>query len=139
MISPRLSMVMIAMSVFGTVAPMTAMAQDFDFDLGSVDQLTNSENFAVANTGGNEQTNNALVAQSAKSNVEIGAEGEDCGECGNVEIERASVGNAENEAEVDQSNELETGDADANAEQDVEVDAETELEDIEFDFEDFEF
>src|SRR5215212_6085535 len=126
MISPRLSILMVAMSVVGTVAPLAASANDEENSAASIIS-TPIEQSVNQITGFNDQRNEAEQVQVAESNVEFETgDSERCGDCGSINVERADIGSIEQEQELEQSNELDTGDN----EQDVEQDAENDLEEI---------
>ena len=115
MISTRLSILMVAMSVMGSVAPMAALA---DSDDGSLTAATNAiDNTAAAITGlnsiENEQTNyqesnNAVIASGECE------DNDDVSECGSVSRGGGNI-DVEQDAENDAENSIETGDADAEA------------------------
>jgi len=117
---------MVAMSVMGTVAPLAASANDEENSAASIIS-TPIEQSVNQITGFNDQRNEAEQVQVAESNVEFETgDSERCGDCGSINVERADIGSIEQEQELEQSNELDTGDN----EQDVEQDAENDLEDI---------
>jgi len=109
---------MVAMTAFGAIGPVAAMAQPTDDDLAA-NVLSGSNTFAqIADTSAddNVQVNNAEVKQSIKNSAECD---DRCG--ASVEVrDQIQV------SEIDQENEIETGDATNNAE---DVEQENEFED----------
>jgi FKBP-type peptidyl-prolyl cis-trans isomerase (trigger factor) len=102
MISPRLSILMVAMSVVGVVSPMAAMAQETEENTAAniLDQANTAANVADTSADDNVQVNNAEVSQSIAN---VAACDDKCG----PEVE---TGDNTNVAVVDQENEIETGD-----------------------------
>jgi TolA-binding protein len=124
MISPRLSILMVAMSVVGTVAPMAAMADSSDdTTAANLADISNRQNSFYGSF--NDQENNAVQYQSVEN--EIGdLEGEsddgDCNECGSIS-RGADVQNTEQDQELDQENTVENnGDVEQSNEPEVDLD-----------------
>jgi len=124
MISPRLSILMVAMSVVGTVAPMAAMADSSDdTTAANLADISNRQNSFYGSF--NEQKNEAYQIQSVHN--EIGdLEGEsddgDCNECGSIS-RGADVQNTEQNQDLEQENEIENnGDVDQTNTPDVDLD-----------------
>jgi hypothetical protein len=124
MISPRLSILMVAMSVVGTVAPMAAMADSSDdTTAANLADISNRQNSFYGSF--NEQKNEAVQYQSVEN--EIGdLEGEsddgDCNECGSIS-RGADVQNTEQDQELDQENTVENnGDVEQSNEPEVDLD-----------------
>ena len=126
MISPRLSILMVAMSVVGTVAPMAAMAQESENELDVGNTEAAQEVVTAASTAvENNQNNDATVLQVQETSLRTG-DSERCDDCGSIDIERASVGTQESEIEQSNEADIETGDID----QDVDADQDVEGADI---------
>src|SRR5215208_1620589 len=124
MISPRLSILMVAMSVVGTVAPLAAMADSSDeTTAANVADFSNRQNSFYGSF--NDQRNEAYQIQSVEN--EIGdLEGEsddgDCDECGSIS-RGADVQNTEQDQDLEQENEVENnGDVTQTNEPDVDLD-----------------
>src|SRR5215208_1186966 len=124
MISPRLSILMVAMSVVGTVAPMAAMADSSDdTTAANLADISNRQNSFYGSF--NEQKNEAYQIQSVRN--EIGdLEGEsddgDCNECGSIS-RGADVQNTEQDQDLEQENEVENnGNVDQTNTPDVDLD-----------------
>jgi hypothetical protein len=110
---------MVAMTAFGAVSPMAAMAQEEDND-AAVNTFSLSNIAAqVADTSAddNVQVNNAEVKQSIKNSAECD---DDC----EAEVE---VDDQTQISNVEQENEIETGDVEQEQE---DIEQENELEDI---------
>ena len=117
MISPRLSILMVAMTAFGAIGPVAAMAQPTDDDTAAnvVDLSNTFAQIADTSADDNVQVNNAEVKQSIKNSAECD---DQCG--ASVEVrDQIQV------SEIDQENEIETGDA-SNEVRDVEQENEFE-------------
>jgi hypothetical protein len=100
MLSPRLTALIVAMSALGASGPLAAMAQETNIAENFLGQANTATNVADTSADGNVQVNDAKVSQS----IENIAECDD--ECG----PEVSTGDNTNVAEVDQENEIETGD-----------------------------
>jgi hypothetical protein len=99
MISPKLSILMVAMSVVGAVSPMAAMAQDTATNALDVSNI--AAQAADTSADDNVQPNNAEVSQS--QSVEAECEGEEC------ESGDASAEDLTQVSDIDQANEIRTG------------------------------
>jgi hypothetical protein len=122
MISPRLSILMVAMSVVGTVAPMTAMAQDSESEaesfLGNVADQVNA-----AETGGNTQvivqdqknTQSNTVAVVADRGGEAELEADDIDQENEAELTQTATNNLDDRDEVEQENEADQEIEDSNS------------------------
>jgi hypothetical protein len=119
MISTRLSILMVAMTAFGAVSPMAAMAQEEDNDLAAnVFEASNTvAQVADTSADNNVQVNNAEVKQSIENEAECD---DQCGAEVNVDDQtQVSV--------IEQENEIETGDVEQEQE---DIEQENEFEDI---------
>jgi hypothetical protein len=104
MITPRLTALMVAMSVLGTGGPIAALAQA---DAGnSANQIIGVE------TGRNTQSNSAVVGQSAENEIEI-----------------SSDADSEADSEAKSESDGDKSESEAESEADSEADAETSVED----------
>jgi hypothetical protein len=108
---------MVAMTAFGAVSPMAAMAQDDD-TAANVFSLSNTvAQIADTSADDNVQVNNAEVKQSIENEAECD---DQCG--ASVEVrDQIQV------SEIEQENEIETGDIEQEQE---DIEQENELEDI---------
>ena len=119
MISTRLSILMVAMTAFGAVSPMAAMAQEEDNDLAAnVFEASNTvAQVADTSADNNVQVNNAEVKQSIENEAECD---DQCG--ASIEVDdQTQISN------VEQENEIETGDVEQEQE---DIEQENELEEI---------
>ncbi len=117
MISPRLSILMVAMSVVGAVSPMAAMAQDENTAANVFDVSNTAAQVADTSADRNVLVNNAEVEQSIENEAECD---DRCG--ASVEVrDQIQV------SEIDQDNEIRTGDVEQEQE---DIEQENELEDI---------
>src|SRR5215204_1446179 len=118
MISTRLSILMVAMTAFGAVSPMAAMAQpDNDVAANVLDQSNTFAQIADTSADDNVQVNNAEVKQSIENEAECD---DRCG--ASVEVrDQIQV------SEIEQENEIRTGDVEQEQE---DIEQENELEDI---------
>ena len=110
---------MVAMTAFGAVSPMAAMAQEEDNDLAAnVFEASNTvAQIADTSADDNVQVNNAEVKQSIENEAECD---DRCG--ASVEVrDQIQV------SEIEQENEIETGDIEQEQE---DIEQENELEDI---------
>jgi hypothetical protein len=121
MISPRLSILMVAMSVVGTVAPMTAMAQsesEAESFLGNVADQVNA-----AETGGNTQvivqdqdnTQSNTVAAVADRGGEAEIEADDIDQENEADLSQTATNTLDDRDEVDQENEADQEIEDSNS------------------------
>jgi TolA-binding protein len=119
MISTRLSILMVAMTAFGAVSPMAAMAQEEDNDLAAnVFEASNTvAQVADTSADNNVQVNNAEVKQSIENEAECD---DRCGAEVNVD-DQTQI------SDIEQENEIETGDVEQEQE---DIEQENELEDI---------
>src|SRR5829696_5771422 len=118
MISTRLSILMVAMTAFGAVSPMAAMAQEDNDLAANVFSLSNTAaQVADTSADNNLQVNNAEVKQS----IENEAECDD--ECGADVTVRDQI----QVSEIEQENEIETGDVEQEQE---EIEQANSLEDV---------
>jgi TolA-binding protein len=116
MISTRLSILMVAMTAFGAVSPMAAMAQD-DTAANVFDLSNTVAQVADTSADDNVQVNNAEVKQSIENEAECD---DRCG--ASVEVrDQTQISN------VEQENEIETGDVEQEQE---DIEQENEFEDI---------
>jgi hypothetical protein len=102
MITPRLTALIVAMSALGASGPLAAMAQEEEVNTAAniLSQANTAANVADTSADDNVQVNNAEVSQSIAN---VAACDDKCG----PEVE---TGDNTNFAEVDQENEIETGD-----------------------------
>ncbi len=112
MITPKLTAVMVVMTVLGTGGPIAAFAQ-----ASNVQEIGDLTNAAQISTGGNTQVNAAETNQVADNSIEI----ENEAESGDA---TAEGGDAESEAEAeaksgDAKNEGKKGEAESEAEADA--------------------
>ena len=110
---------MVAMTAFGAVSPMAAMAQEEDNDLAAnVFEASNTvAQVADTSADNNVQVNNAEVKQSIENEAECD---DQCG--ASIEVDdQTQISN------VEQENEIETGDVEQEQE---DIEQENELEDI---------
>jgi TolA-binding protein len=117
MISTRLSILMVAMTAFGAVSPMAAMAQDDDTAANVFSLSNTAAQIADTSADDNVQVNNAEVKQSIENEAECD---DQCGAEINVD-DQTQISN------VEQENEIETGDVDQDQD---DIEQENELEDI---------
>jgi TolA-binding protein len=116
MISTRLSILMVAMTAFGAVSPMAAMAQD-DIAANVFEASNTVAQVADTSADDNVQVNNAEVKQSIENEAECD---DQCG--ASVEVrDQIQV------SEIEQENEIETGDIEQEQE---DIEQENEFEDI---------
>src|SRR5215204_4249649 len=116
MISTRLSILMVAMTAFGAVSPMAAMAQD-DTAANVFDVSNTVAQVADTSADDNVQVNNAEVRQSIENEAECD---DRCG--ASVEVrDQIQV------SEIDQDNEIRTGDVEQTQR---DIDASNEVRDI---------
>ncbi len=139
MITPRLTALIVAMSVLGTGGPLAALAQEQNIGNSEAQQGLAQDIVQAASTAvENNQANIANVEQDAKNEIEVSSESESgCGICGSseseaeTEVEDSELENEiEQEAEIEQENEadIETGDIEQEAEQEAEQEQEVESE-----------
>jgi hypothetical protein len=117
MISTRLSILMVAMTAFGAVSPMAAMAQDDDTAANVFSLSNTAAQVADTSADDNVQVNNAEVKQSIENEAECD---DQCGA-------RIEVDDQTQISNVEQENEIETGDVEQEQE---DIEQENELEDI---------
>src|SRR5215204_1594489 len=116
MISTRLSILMVAMTAFGAVSPMAAMAQD-DIAANVFDLSNTVAQVADTSADDNVQVNNAEVKQSIENEAECD---DRCG--ASVEVrDQIQV------SEIEQENEIETGDVEQTQR---DIDASNEVRDV---------
>jgi hypothetical protein len=99
MISPRLSILMVAMSVVGAVSPMAAMAQD-DTAANVFEASNTVAQVADTSADKNVQVNSATVKQSIENEAECD---DQCGP-------EVTTGDNTQTSTIEQENEIETGD-----------------------------
>jgi hypothetical protein len=117
MISPKLSILMVAMSVVGAVSPMAAMAQDTVTN--ALDVSNTAAQVADTSADDNVEVNDADVSQSnqneaeCEDDCEASVEARDQIQFSNVERENSiETGDVEQEQEeIEQANSLEDVDA----------------------------
>jgi hypothetical protein len=108
---------MVAMTAFGAVSPMAAMAQDDDTAANVFSLSNTAAQIADTSADDNVQVNNAEVKQSIENEAECD---DRCGAEINVD-DQTQISN------VEQENEIETGDVDQDQD---DIEQENELEDI---------
>jgi hypothetical protein len=108
---------MVAMTAFGAVSPMAAMAQDDDTAANVFSLSNTAAQIADTSADDNVQVNNAEVKQSIENEAECD---DQCGAEINVD-DQTQISN------VEQENEIETGDVEQEQE---DIEQENELEDI---------
>jgi hypothetical protein len=125
MITPRLTALIVAMSVLGTGGPLAAMAQEQNIGNTAGTQNLAQEITQAASTAIEQnQANVATVTQTQATTLTTGKDGE-------IEIEEADVGTQESEVEQSNEAEAESGDIEQEAEAEQEAEQEVEGADLE--------